>query len=168
MAEQFYFAYGSNMNLDQMQIRCPAATVVENVRLEDYRLAFRGRNQNSGVATILPEKGSHVDGVLWKITGACEAGLDQYEGFPYLYGKQKVRVKGKAEAEYESMVYVMNAPYRECPATPSGFYLNGILDGCSQNDLDIRPVKEAVLRTEQEVEEAAAGKLPKRKNGPER
>ena len=32
MKETYYFAYGSNMNLDQMAYRCPAASVVENVR----------------------------------------------------------------------------------------------------------------------------------------
>ena len=53
--ERYYFAYGSNMNLEQMKYRCPAAEVVENVRLEDYRLAFRGRAPGNGVATVLPE-----------------------------------------------------------------------------------------------------------------
>lgn len=33
MAEQLYFAYGSNMDLKQMDFRCPDAQVVENVRL---------------------------------------------------------------------------------------------------------------------------------------
>ena len=56
MEERYYFAYGSNMNLEQMKYRCPAAEVVENVRLEDYRLAFRGRAPGNGVATVLPEK----------------------------------------------------------------------------------------------------------------
>ena len=37
MKESYYFAYGSNMNLDQMAYRCPAASVVENVRLDGYR-----------------------------------------------------------------------------------------------------------------------------------
>ena len=68
MENPFYFAYGSNMNLDQMEFRCPAAVVKENVRLDGYRLAFCGRHPGCGVATIMPEKGSHVDGVLWKIT----------------------------------------------------------------------------------------------------
>ena len=68
--ERYYFAYGSNMNLDQMGFRCPDAVVVDNVRLEDYRLAFCGRNPGNGVATILPEEGNHVDGVMWKITHA--------------------------------------------------------------------------------------------------
>lgn len=35
-----YFAYGSNMNLNQMAFRCPDAEVVDTVRLEGYRLAF--------------------------------------------------------------------------------------------------------------------------------
>ena len=80
MKETYYFAYGSNMNLDQMEYRCPSAQVVGNVRLEDYRLTFCSHNPDRGVATILPEKGSHVDGVLWRITGACEKSLNRYEG----------------------------------------------------------------------------------------
>ena len=70
MKETYYFAYGSNMNLDQMAYRCPAASVVENVRLEGYRLTFCGRGKGSGVATILPEEGSQVEGVLWSVKKA--------------------------------------------------------------------------------------------------
>ena len=62
MKETYYFAYGSNMNLDQMAYRCPAAFVVENVKLDGYRLTFCGRGKGSGVATILPEEGSG-----WKV-----------------------------------------------------------------------------------------------------
>ena len=48
MEDRYYFAYGSNMNLEQMKYRCPAAEVVENVRLEDYRLAaFQQRRRSS-------------------------------------------------------------------------------------------------------------------------
>lgn len=47
-----YFAYGSNMNLNQMAFRCPDAEVVDTVRLEGYRLAFcmNGGRQN-GIET---------------------------------------------------------------------------------------------------------------------
>ena len=58
MKESYYFAYGSNMNLDQMAYRCPAASVVEKVKLEGYRLwqgermrcchYFAGRGQPGG------------------------------------------------------------------------------------------------------------------------
>ena len=68
MSEKLYFAYGSNMNLDQMSFRCPNAEVVGVVRVDDYRLTFCGNGGVCGVATILPEPGSHVDGVLWRIS----------------------------------------------------------------------------------------------------
>ena len=76
MSNELYFAYGSNMNLNQMAFRCPDAEVIESVQVEGYRLAFRG----GGVATILPEEGSRVEGVLWRVSADDERSLDRYEG----------------------------------------------------------------------------------------
>ena len=51
MAEdKLYLAYGSNINLDQMDYRCPDASVVGPVVLENYELLFR----RGGFATIAP------------------------------------------------------------------------------------------------------------------
>ena len=135
MKETYYFAYGSNMNLDQMAYRCPAASVVEPVHLEGYRLTFCGRGKGSGVATILPEEGSRVEGVLWKITPECEKSLDFYEGYPHLYGKEPVLVQGKDGMKREVMAYTMNAPYKDQPAIPSDLYFMGIVEGCHQNGI---------------------------------
>lgn len=85
--EKFYFAYGSNINLGQMERRCPDATVVEPVVLQDYELLFRGNRSGCGVATIEPKVGSQVYGLLWRITDRCEKSLDIYEGYPHLYKK---------------------------------------------------------------------------------
>ena len=152
--ERYYFAYGSNMNLGQMRFRCPDAEVVGNVRLEDYRLAFRGRAPGNGVATVLPEKGSCVDGVLWKITEACEKNLDFYEGFPNFYRKETIQVKDQAGALREVFVYTMNSPHKDVPARPSKFYLDGILEGCLENGLPTKAVMDAVKRTRQEMKKA--------------
>ena len=46
--DRLYFAYGSNINLDQMAHRCPAAEVVGPVVLENYRLLFRGNYRGNG------------------------------------------------------------------------------------------------------------------------
>ena len=81
------------MNLDQMEFRCPNAEVIGNVMVKDYRLAFRGNSRGNGVASILPEQGEQVSGVLWSITEKCEKSLDYYEGYPYLYGKQDILVQ---------------------------------------------------------------------------
>ncbi len=82
LEKKLYFAYGSNMDLNQMAFRCPDAEVLETVRLEGYRLAFRSNGGNRGVATILPDPDSHVDGVLWEISPEDERNLNFYEGFP--------------------------------------------------------------------------------------
>lgn len=163
MEERYYFAYGSNMNLDQMDYRCPNAEVVENVRLDGYRLAFCGRPAG-GVATILPEKGCHVNGVLWKITNLCEKSLDHYEGYPHLYGKEMIEVENGRGQCQSAAVYVMNAPYKDCPARPSELYLKGILEGCRQNGLPVKPVLDAVKRTKEEMEH----RNQKSKNHPEK
>ena len=41
MSRKEYFAYGSNLNFDQMAYRCPEATVVGTAKLDGYELAFR-------------------------------------------------------------------------------------------------------------------------------
>lgn len=149
--EKLYFAYGSNMNLNQMAFRCPDAEVVESVRLEGYRLAFRTNGGGNGVATILPEEGSYVDGVLWRISERDEQHLDHYEGFPFLYGKEPVTVTDQDGVRREIMAYTMNSPYKDKPAMPSVSYLGGILNGCRQNGIDTQTVFEAVRCTQQEL-----------------
>ena len=48
-------------------------------------------------------------------------------------------------------VYMMNAPHKDVPARPSKFYLDGILEGCKDNQIPTESVMEAVKRTRQEV-----------------
>ena len=80
--EKLYFAYGSNINLEQMANRCPSATIVGPAVLENYELLFR-----RGYATIKPRKGGRVHGLLWTLDSLCEQSLDHYEGYPSYYGK---------------------------------------------------------------------------------
>ena len=39
---RYYFAYGSNLNLKQMETRCPNAELVSAAELEGFKLVFRG------------------------------------------------------------------------------------------------------------------------------
>lgn len=141
------------MNLNQMAFRCPDAEVVDTVRLEGYRLAFRTNGGGNGVATILPEPDSFVDGVLWRISERDEQHLDHYEGFPFLYGKEPVTVTDQDGVRREIMAYTMNSPYKEVPAMPSKAYLEGILNGCRQNGIETASVLEAVWLTQRELPE---------------
>lgn len=71
-----YFAYGSNMSREQMKERCPEAKFIQRDILEDYAFEINTR----GVATIIPKKGSFVEGVLWELSPSCIESLDRYEG----------------------------------------------------------------------------------------
>lgn len=157
------------MNLNQMAFRCPDAQVVDTVRLEGYRLAFCMNGGGHGVATILPEPDSFVDGVLWRISERDEQSLDLYEGFPRLYGKEPVTVVDPDGLKQEVMAYTMNSPYKDVPALPSKSYLEGILNGCRQNGIETASILEAVWLTQQDTHhKVIPRKKPRQKNGEER
>jgi len=150
MVDGLYFAYGSNINLNQMAYRCPAAEVVGPVVLNDYKLLFRGNYRGNGVATIAPHKGRKVHGLLWRITPECEKSLDVYEGFPRLYDKQPVTVRDQNGQAVTVMAYVMTDLCRE-PAVPSNVYYNGILEGYRQNGLPTAALERAWEHSVKEV-----------------
>ena len=77
--EWLYLAYGSNLNVKQMEIRCPRAKIMGSFLLPNYKLVFRG------VADIEESEGDYCPVGLWKITRKCLGALDRYEGYPTLY-----------------------------------------------------------------------------------
>ena len=175
--DKLYFAYGSNINLDQMAYRCPAAQMVGPVLLENYELLFRGNANGNGVATIKPKEGQQVYGLLWRITPDCERSLDNYEGYPRLYEKESVAVRDSAGRQLTVMAYVMTDGDRwRSPALPSEYYYQGILDGYRQIGLPTQALKQAwdhcvgeVQReTERSNRRACSQLSPRQKKGPER
>ena len=150
--DKLYFAYGSNINLDQMAYRCPAAQVVGPVVLEGYELLFRGNASGNGVATIKPKEGQQVHGLLWRITPGCERSLDLYEGYPHLYEKESVAVRDNAGRQLTVMAYVMTDGDRwRSPALPSEYYYQGIREGYRQNGLPLSKLKQAWQHCAEEV-----------------
>ena len=104
MSRKEYFAYGSNLNFEQMAYRCPEATVVGTAKLDGYELAFR-----RGYLTILPKEGASVEGLIWSVTDHDESQLDCYEGYPTFYDKGiSVRRFTEEDAEEVSKLVVRN------------------------------------------------------------
>ena len=143
---RLYFAYGSNINLEQMACRCPDATVVGPVMLEGYELLFR----RNGFASIAPKEGGTVHGLLWSITPECERSLDNYEGYPRFYGKRMVSVRDNEGRSLSAMAYIMDERFRE-PMMPSESYYAVILEGYRQNGLPVIFLKEAWEHTAEEI-----------------
>lgn len=135
-----YVAYGSNLNLEQMEYRCPYATVLGNGTLPDYRLLFRGGKSNA-VATVEPKKGCSVPVLLWDITPRDEQALDRYEGWPHLYRKETVTVYHE-EKPLKAMIYIMNEG--RPLGLPSEYYLQTIIEGYLSAGFDKLTLDKAV------------------------
>ncbi|WMJ86754.1 gamma-glutamylcyclotransferase family protein [Anaerocolumna sp. MB42-C2] len=136
---KLYLAYGSNLNLKQMVHRCPTARVVGVSEMKDYRLLFRGAHAGA-VATVEPFKGGRVPVLVWETTPADEASLDRYEGWPFLYRKETVRVKLKGKS-IKAFVYIMNdgRPL----GMPSCYYYNTIMEGYKDAGFDLDILRQA-------------------------
>ena len=102
MSRKEYFAYGSNLNFDQIAYRCPEATVVGTAKLDGYELAFR-----RGYLTILPKEGATVEGLIWSITDHDESQLDCYEGYPTFYDKETMTVTDADGAPHEIIFFMI-------------------------------------------------------------
>ena len=140
MAIKKYIAYGSNMNLEQMEQRCPGARVTGKGWLRDHRLFFAGR-PDAAVASIEPAPGHAVPVVLWEITPKDEQALDRYEGFPWFYGKRELPVETDSEP-VSAMAYVMGPGFLY--GFPSESYLNCIREGYASAGFDTVVLDEAV------------------------
>ena len=134
-----YLAYGSNLNLPQMADRCPTARLIGASQMKGCKLVFRGLN-GQAVATVEPCKGKEVPVLLFEITKDDELALDRYEGWPYLYRKEKAKVK-LGNKTVEAMLYVMNEgrPLGQ----PSLYYYSVIYDGYKAAGFDTDILKKA-------------------------
>lgn len=135
-----YIAYGSNLNLPQMEFRCPTAEVAGVSELKDYELLFRG-GRRGAVATVEPKEGSSVPVLLWKIHQKDEEALDIYEGYPRLYDKQMMDVELDGRT-VSAMVYIMT-PGHEF-GVPSDYYADVIRQGYESAGFDTEVLDNAI------------------------
>ena len=123
MDKYLYFAYGSNLNVEQMKHRCPEAVGISAAVLHGWKLAERR------FADIVECAAACVNGALYEITANDLAALDSYEGYPDFYTRRIVTVSDADGRLRDAVVYVMTAEY--------GQYLDGepfsekYLAGCS-------------------------------------
>lgn len=97
-----YFAYGSNMSIDQMGHRCPGATV-EGIGI---LVGWRYLVNRWGVATVVPAPGEAVHGVVWEVSATHEQALDAYEGVGGGHYTRELLTVETGDASVDALVYV--------------------------------------------------------------
>lgn len=87
MRPVLYFAYGSNLDDDQMCVRCKGARPVLRAVLPNYALTFGGFSHRWGgaVASVVRAKGARVEGLLYELGDVDLRVLDRFEGHPFAY-----------------------------------------------------------------------------------
>jgi len=120
--KRLYIAYGSNMDVSQMEIRCPGAEVVGKTYLKNWELTL------PHYANIERRVGKRTPVLIWETTKEDEIELDRYEGYPVLYDKIDiiVNVNGK---RMSAIAYVMTDEYKKLDKEPRSGYVEQILRG---------------------------------------
>jgi gamma-glutamylcyclotransferase (GGCT)/AIG2-like uncharacterized protein YtfP len=94
---EFVFAYGSNMDLSQMNERCPNSKDKFQpflVKADGWKLCFprHSDRRQGGVGSIIPAKGEVVWGVVFGLALEDLARLDRAEGVPNAYRRDRLPV----------------------------------------------------------------------------
>ena len=137
MGSHLYFAYGSNMDADQMAYRCPNAVFAGVATIPGYAFEL----DSEGVATVVERQDSTVYGVLWLISESDEQNLDGYEGVGCgCYRKANLEVCDSAGQSRLPLVYISNRSAHDGVTYRSG-YMDTIIKNARQLGFDDRYVE---------------------------
>jgi cation transport regulator ChaC len=141
----YYFAYGSNMDVNEFQINYKSAKALELVYLSDYKFKFDkySYNDNSIVTDVVKENGNKVFGILYKLDINDISSLDKKEGG---YIKKKSIVTDGNGNTYNAYFYSV-VDKKNTKGLPSLEYSKKIINGL-KDALKLGPTLSAELKIE--------------------
>ncbi|XP_034455150.1 gamma-glutamylcyclotransferase a [Hippoglossus hippoglossus] len=138
LGQFMYFAFGSNLLRQRLQLSNPSAMFCSTARLKDYKLSFGlweehvDNNWHGGVATIEFCPGDEVWGVIWALSDENLRSLDNQEGVSEgMYSPLNVTVETD-RGQIFCRTYQMNN-FHACPPSPQ--YKEVVCLGAKQNGL---------------------------------
>ncbi len=149
MFKKYYLAYGSNLNLNQMNYRCLGAKPIGSVTLNDYRLVYKGGADSFSYLTIEKCEGYNVPLGLFEVSPFDIFSLDKYEGYPTFYSKFYIPIKigGKNK---KALIYIMNENFDY--HLPSSQYIETCEDGYNDFGFDRSILDKAYIDTVNNME----------------
>lgn len=138
MSDKLYFAYGSNLNLQDLDAWCSRNGFRQsllryycNARLPSYDLAFTlyAATRKGGVLDIKPSVGRLVPGVLFEVGDEGWKALDKKEGVPTAYERLAVTVINELEQSVEAITYHVCASEKRSFVVPDASYVEIVRQG---------------------------------------
>ena len=159
--EIYYFAYGSNMDKDQMDrrrvdtvyhlskrgrwpegwgVEVNPAIPIGAAILRGYQFNFNKKGQfakSPSYASVAPNENSNVEGVLYKLDKKFMKILDFYEGVSLdQYTRELVDVvvqtEGNEKTSFPALIYIAHPNALNQQGVPSKEYLNTIIRGAER------------------------------------
>jgi len=138
----WYFAYGSNMNKDDLEQWCKEKgyspiELVSPVKatLLDHKLCFThySPKRKGGVADIIPCENEKVEGILCQVTQDDLDKIEEKEGVPNVYRRKIVNVVLGKRTTQCAITYEVRK--KEGAFLPSWQYMNTIIKGANAHHL---------------------------------
>ena len=145
-----YFAYGSNLWIDQMVKRTGSIDREDGwprrAALADFRLTFNMRGDDGQVFANIESAHSHVLGVVYRCTSKALRIMDNYECG---YERRRVIVVFCDGERLEATTYVAEQTHLTSTGTPDADYVQRIVRGARQHGIPetyIREIEREALR----------------------
>ena len=130
----WYFAYGSNLNAAQFQMRAGQVLEQTTGELKGYELRFNKEVRGgSASANIQPAAGKSVRGVLYLIPESAYRNIDRYEGAPVHYRRIEVQVTATDGRVIAAQAFIATKVKKGL--RPAPHYLQTILNGAAEHGL---------------------------------
>ncbi|MEX2142448.1 MAG: gamma-glutamylcyclotransferase [Pirellulales bacterium] len=135
--DTWYFAYGSNLSVDQKEDRTLKIRQAIRCRLPAHRFAFNKRCDDGRIcANIVRDDATEVWGVVYLCDSTAIRTMDRWEGVARGdYERLPVRVLNDMNEIIEAVTYVAGADFVCEPGQPSSDYLALILRGARHHGL---------------------------------
>jgi len=136
---RLYFAYGSNLSLEQIGQKCSNPRVLGIARLAAHKIGFYGYSAvwDGAVETVVPDEQSEVWGVLYQLEASDWERLDNCEDARAdgtgAYFHYPVEVLDEQQTIREATIYKKDRLGQ--PQHPSTEYLSVIIQGAKEQGL---------------------------------
>jgi gamma-glutamylcyclotransferase (GGCT)/AIG2-like uncharacterized protein YtfP len=147
-----YFAYGSNLNRDDLERWCrerglPSTELGAGTRafLPDRRLAFthRSSTRGGGVLDVRPSTGCAVAGIVFEVRDDAVAVLDRKEAEGHVYRRIETTALSVDGREHGVFTYEVDPSRREPFVVPADSYLDVVRRGYGAFSVETDPLDAA-------------------------
>ncbi len=152
MSQNLYFAYGSNLNLSDLNAWLRRKRLPEGLLkfhslawLPDFELAFtyQSTTRCGGVLDVRESVGSVVEGVLFEVRDGGWKALDSKEGVPNSYERIHTTVLASCGEAIPAVTYRVCPEQRQSFVPPAESYLSVVRQGLREWDICDRSFTDA-------------------------